>query len=479
MKKELLVGFSSEGREIVSKAIELAEKYHGGDKRLNGDPKTYHCLATGLKIKEIGFGPKTISAAILHDVLKHEERKEEYRELISKKLGEDVLELVEESTSTKADSAEKTGEFTDLSSIQKYILSSVKDIRTVIIKLADKHNNLLTLEPLPKKDQERFLNEMEKIYIPLSELLGLGSIHKELSDLFLKNTKPNRYTQIKGFMKDQRKISDQAQKEIIEELNTVCDIESVEAEVQGRTKSISSIAKKQKKYEKEGKPNKLDNILDVIAFRIITKTMEDCYKVRSLLTNLYDEIAEESDDYIANPKPNGYRAIHLCLKHQKRGILEIQILTRSMHFYNELGPASHIAYKKSGKRNAKSSAEFDWVKQVHEERKDPDSAIKADLFTDQIFAFTPDSDIVQLPKGSTPLDFAYRVHTRLGNQCVGVMVNGKATSLDEELKTGDIVEIRIDKNKKFASEDWVDLVTTESAKRKIKTSLGKKRKSQL
>ncbi|MFH1547613.1 MAG: HD domain-containing protein [bacterium] len=474
MKKKLLDFFPENKRGSINTAIQIADKCHKGKMRINREPELNHCLAAGLKTAEMGLGPKPVSAAILHDVLKYEEKREEYSSQIEEEMGKEVLDLVLEVTSMKNENAEKVGKFTDISSAQKYLLSSVSDMRVIMIKLAEKYHNLLTIDVHPKDKREKFLDEMEKIYLPLSEYLGLGSMHKQLADLMLMKKNRMKYDQINNFLTLTRKMSKKTKEEILDELKTVCEIENVNADVQGRTKSITSIFQKQQKYQREGKPSNLENILDVIAFRIMTSSIEDCYKVMSILVNLYDEIESETEDYIAKPKPNGYKSIHLCLKHPKKGTLEIQIRTKDMHIFNEFGPASHIAYKHSGKRVTKATDEYEWVKQLHQKNTVEDEPIKAELFKDQVFVFTPQGDILQLPNGSTVIDFAYSLHTKIGTQCAGARVNGKAVSLDTKLKTGDFIEIRIDKNKKHATEEWIDMAFTTIAKRNIKSSLGKK-----
>jgi len=479
LKENLLEYFPKNKQSTILSATAIAEKFHRGKKRLIGEPEIIHALATGYKTAEMGLGPKTVSATILHEVLKHEEDREEYSKLIEEKLGKDVLKLVIEVTSMKNQEAEQSGKFTNLSSAQKFLLSSVSDLRVIMVKLAEKYHNLLTIDPHSKPKRDAFLDEMERIYIPLSEYLGLGSIHQQLSDLIFMKKNKMKYNYIKDFIEEKRSITNKTRDRIIEELETVAQMDDIDAKVLGRTKSIASIHNKQKKYLKEGKKYELESIMDVLAFRLIVKSIDDCYKIKGTLTNLFDSIPAEEDDYIANPKPNGYKALHLCLKHPKEGIIEVQIFTESMYFYQAFGPASHIAYKKSGKRYSDVTSEFEWVKKIHKAGMHEDKPIKAELFKDQVFVFTPQKDIIQLPNGATALDFAYNVHTRLGNQCVASIVNGKAVSLDTKLKTGDVIQIRTDNSKKHATEEWLEMVVTDSAKRKIKQSLGKKRHSEL
>jgi (p)ppGpp synthase/HD superfamily hydrolase len=357
---------------------------------------------------------------------------------------------------------------------QLYLLSTIDDLRVIMIKLADKLHNLKTLEGLTPERQEKYMKEIDRIYLPIAEYIGLGAVHREMADLLFAKRNPKEYREIVDAIQNVSEQEENVKETLIEELKSICEISEVETEIEGRLKSVTSIHKKRKRYEEKRWGDAIERVKDIIAFRILCHEDNQCYLISSSLQQFYDKDIGEND-YITNPKPNGYRSIHLILIHPEFGPFEVQIKTYAMHEYNEYGPASHIAYKVSGRAEAKATDAFSWVKNLsfssHFYEKEEDKPIPTRLFTDSIFVMTPKQDFIRLPKGATPIDFAYSLHSDLGNQCIGAIVNQRTVTIDTELETGDIVEITTNPKKKYASESWLDFVVTNRAKDMIRKSV--------
>jgi len=343
-----------------------------------------------------------------------------------------------------------------------------------MIKLADKLHNLMTVEGLQSEHQERYMKEIERIYLPIAEYIGLGAIHREMVDLLFAKRNPIEYRKIIDAIHEVSRDENKIKRSIIEELTTICSIEDVRPEIQGRIKGITSIYNKLKRYREEKGASSMDLIKDIIAFRILCDREDQCYVTSSALQQFYD-LSDPIDDFITNPKPNGYRSIHIILTHPDFGDFEVQIKTHSMHEYNEYGPASHIAYKVSGRSETKPNDEYSWVKDLsfssHFYKKHEDKPIPSKVLQNSIFVLTPKYDFIRLPKGSTPIDFAYSLHSTLGNQCIGASVNKLTVAIDSPLQTGDMIEIKTNPQKKYASEAWLDFVVTDRAKEMIRKSL--------
>jgi GTP pyrophosphokinase len=465
--------------KLIKKAVSLAEKYYKDKERLNGEPFINHSLAVAVKTAEMRLGANSISAAIVHDLLENYpyEDYEEMAQEIEEKLGKRVLKLVKALTKLNSTPAEKS-KLTEVQAAQKYLLATVKDLRVIMIKLADKFHNVMTIEGLDKSDQEKYLKEVEKIYLPLTEYLGLGQIRRELRKLVFEKSHPEEYKQIQDYLKNSLKINEDYCKKIQEELETICSLKNIPAKISGRRKPAASVYKKRKKYLDEGKGTSIDNMEDLFAFRILVNTQQQCYDAASLVANFFEKIEGSLDDYIQMPKKNGYKSLQISFKHPEYGVFELQIQTHEMHECNEYGTASHIAYKFANKRQADPSAAYAWVKEVHDKRDNyspqSDQPIKLSLFEDVVFVLTPDKDIVELPKGSTPIDLAYWIHTQLGHQCIGAQVNGKSVPLKTKLKTGDIVKLKTNDQRKYADKQWLNWVRTSKARNAIERSLKRK-----
>ncbi len=458
---------------LIKKAYEFAEAAHTGEKRLSGEPLVNHCLAVAELLAELQMDEKTIAAALLHDVL---EKTDITKKDLEKEFGKTVAELVDGVTVIKKVKT-RTGEKYEAENLRKLLLATAKDVRVVLIRLAEKLHNLQTIDSLPKEKQKMVINKVFDIYAPLAERLGVRHFKWQLEDLAFKFQNHPEHTRIQNYLAETREEREKYIKKVIESLSTELKKMGIEAKVFGRPKHFYSIYKKLLKYQKEGETADLGKILDKLAIMILVETVDDCYKVLGIVHQLFRPLDKEFDDYIANPKPNGYRSIHTTVFGPEGKIVEVQIKTREMHEYNEFGPASHIYYKEAGKREVLPTDRLSWLKNLvawQEEiksEKDFERALKIDIFGDRVFVLTPQGDILDLPKGATPIDFAYAVHSEIGHACIGAKVNGKLAPLNHQLKTNQVVEILTSKTKKLPSSDWLKFVKTQTARSQIKKVL--------
>jgi GTP pyrophosphokinase len=356
-------------------------------------------------------------------------------------------------------------------------LATAKDVRVVLIRLAEKLHNLKTIESLPPDKQKIVISKVFDIYAPLAERLGVHHFKWQLEDWAFKFQNHKEHTRIQIYLAETREEREKYIQKVSQALSSELQKVGIKAEVFGRPKHFYSIYKKSLKYQKEGESAGLEKILDKLAAMILVATTDDCYKVLGIVHQKFHPLDREFDDYIAHPKPNGYRAIHTTVFCPDGKILEIQIKTHKMHEYNELGPASHSYYKEVGKREVRPTDELAWLKNLTEWQQDLKSekefekALKIDVFGDRVFVLTPKGSVLDLPKGATPIDFAYAVHTELGHSCVGAKVNGKLSPLNCQLQTNEVVEILTAKNKKLPSSDWLKFVKTQSARSQIRKAL--------
>jgi GTP diphosphokinase / guanosine-3',5'-bis(diphosphate) 3'-diphosphatase len=465
--------FQGSDCNLIESAFLYAYAKVKDQKRLNGEPAISHPLMVALKTAKMGLGPNSISAALLHDIIEDNPDSEIVSIEILEKFGEDVHTLVLALTKMQSDRVERS-ETSEVLAAQLYLLSTVNDLRVIMIKLADKLHNLMTIEGLEPDHQEKYMREIERIYLPIAEYIGLGAVHREMADLLFAKRNPMDYRKILDAIREVSREEKNIKRTIVEELTTICALEDIRPIIEGRLKGITSIHAKLERYrEKRGKSS-IEHIKDIVAFRILCDTEDQCYLISSALHQFFD-LGHPTDDYISNPKPNGYKSIHIILTHPEFGDFEVQIKTHAMHEYNEYGPASHIAYKVSGRSEAKPTDEFSWVKDLsfssHFYKKNEDKPIPSKVLQDFIFVLTPKYDFIKLPKGSTPIDFAYSLHSDLGNQCIGASVNQRPVAIDSPLQTGDIVEIKTNPKKKYASESWLDFVVTDRAKEMIRKSV--------
>jgi GTP pyrophosphokinase len=460
---------------FIDKAYKFSKHAHGIQKRVSGEPYFSHITATAQNLLDWGMDETTVAAGLLHDTI---EDTKVLLDEIKKEFGEEVAFLV--NGVTKLGKIEYVGEEGQAETMRKMILAMAEDLRVVLIKLADRRHNMQTLNSLHPLKQKRISQETMDIYSPIAYRLGMQSLSGELEDMAFLYLYPEEY---KWLMENVADRYDQREKylkklqPIIEHALNDAGVTSVSLDF--RAKRYSSLYKKLLRYDMD-----LDKIHDLVALRIVVKTIEDCYATLGVIHKLWPPVPGRIKDYIAMPKPNGYRSLHTTVFCQDNRIVEFQIRTHEMHEEAENGIAAHWAYEQmkgsSGyKRRQASMAVGDertWVKQLRAWQKDfTDSkefidSLKIDFFKDRIFIITPKGEVLDLPKGSTPIDFAYSIHTDIGNQCVGAKVNGKIVPLDYKLSSQDIVEIIVQKGKK-PSTTWLEIAVTGSAKSKIKSAL--------
>lgn len=459
--------------DIVERAYIYSARVHDGQTRLSGEPYLSHPLAVAWILANMRLDVVSIAAGLLHDVI---EDTHATHEEISEIFGEEVAHIVSGVTKISKLNVE-SAEYRQAESLRKMILAMADDLRVILIKLADRQHNMETIK-YHKKDEKkrRIAQETWDIYSPLASRLGIYSIKKEFDEIAFQVLHPNEYEKIHELthrnVDEKERYIENIKKIIKRELQ----ISGIEGEVLGRYKSISSI------YEKMLKQNlKFDEVYDLIAFRIILDTIPQCYEVLGLVHSLWRPIAHKIKDYIGMPKANMYQSLHTTVIGQFGQRMEIQIRTHSMDQISKTGVAAHWSYKEGRTADPKISKTFEWVQNLVENQADfPDPEeflenVKIDLFPDEVYVFTPTGDIKNLPKGATPIDFAYTIHTDVGNRCYGAKVNSRMVTLDHPLKNGDTVEV-ITSNKAKPSHDWLSYVKSVRAKSRIKRYLKKQDK---
>lgn len=450
---------------LLERAYEYALKAHQGQLRLSGEDYIQHPLAVAYILAELELDVITIVAAILHDVV---EDTEVSLEEIEEAFGPEVALLVD--GVTKLSKIEYTSkEEQHLESLRKMILAMAKDIRVIIIKLADRLHNMRTLAHKPKAKQKEIAKETLEIFAPLAHRLGIFRIRWELEDWSLRYLKPEQYYDLVKKISMRRHDREEYINEVIAILKDEVESVGIKADISGRPKHFFSIYNKMVKEDKS-----INEIFDLIAVRIIVNTIKDCYGVLGVVHALWTPIPGRFKDYIAMPKPNMYQSLHTTVIGPRGEPFEVQIRTWEMHRTAEYGIAAHWKYKESREGVDKDfEQKLAWLRQLLEWQRDmPDArefmeSLKIDLFSDRVYVFTPKGDVVELPAGSVPIDFAYKVHTTVGHECTGAKVNNRIVPLDYELKTGDIVEIITSKGS-GPSRDWLKLVQTSQAKNRIR-----------
>ena len=451
--------------ENIRKAYELADEAHKEQKRVNGDPYILHPLAVAEILADMEIDTTTITASLLHDVVEYTEYMLEDIERI---FGKEVAFLVD--GVTKLNRLDyRTKEDQQVNSMRKMFLAMAKDIRVVVIKLADRLHNMRTLKYMRSEKQKRIAQETLEIYAPLAHRLGIFNIKWELEDLSFRYMEPDKYYDLVDQMKEKRKVREEIVNEAIDVLKKTLTESSISFEINGRPKHFYSIYKKMKKDNRD-----LSQIYDLYAIRVIVDTVQDCYGVLGIVHSLWKPLPYRFKDYIAMPKPNNYQSLHTTVIGTRGQPVEIQIRTWDMHHIAEYGVAAHWRYKEG--RASQKATGFDekmgWLRNLLE-WQDPSNpqefvnALKLDAFSDEVFVFTPRGDVIDLPQGAIPIDFAYRIHTDVGHRCVGAKVNGKIVPLDYALKNGDIVEVITSKTGK-PSLDWLKIVGSSESRSKIR-----------
>jgi len=461
--------------DFVRRAYDLAEKQHESQKRKSGEPYFNHVLATAEYIADWGLDQTAIAAALLHDVA---EDTGYPLEKIKSEFGEEVAFIVD--GVTKLGKIKYRGIERQVENLRKMILALSQDIRVIILKMADRLHNMQTLKHLPPQKQKRIALETMEIYAPLAYRLGMQKISGELEDLALPYIYPQEYRWLIDNTKEkyeERERYAEKVKPILMEILKNAGVNVIA--IDSRAKRYSSLYKKLLRYDMD-----IDKIYDLVALRVIVQTVEDCYAALGIIHNLWPPLPNRIKDYIALPKPNGYRSLHTTVFCLDNKITEIQIRTKEMHEESETGIAAHWVYEQTkgektyrGEKSVTGQKkELQWVEQLRQWQKEfnnPEEfmeSLKIDFFRDRIFAITPKGEVIDLPVGATPVDFAYQIHTEIGDSCSGAKVNGKIVSLDFQLKSGDIVEIITQKGKK-SSESWLTFVKTSGARNHIRAAL--------
>ena len=477
--------------DLIRLAYDYAKKAHEGQKRLNGEPYINHCLATAINLAEMKLSQNIIIAGLLHDV--PEETKPDHPEIALKEIkhnfGEEVATLVY--GITKLGKIKYRGMERYLENLRKMFIAMAEDVRVMIIKFADRIHNLETLDAQPPAKQKRIALETMEIYAPIANRLGMGEIKGKLEDLSFKYLYAKDYEELKTDVSKKYKLKGECLKKIRLKLlkavagfsveqNNAGEFKTKNAErikiysIHGRTKRLWSIFNKLKTKNAED----LSRIYDLVALRVIVNTVAECYTVLGIIHQIWKPLKGRIKDYIAQPKPNGYQSLHTTVFCDDGEIVEFQIRTKKMHEESEYGVAAHWYYDERGSSSPPGN-DLKWVRELtkwkkkFEENQKFLESLKIDVFQNRIFIFTPKGDVIDLPENSTPVDFAYTLHTDLGDKCMGAKVNDKTVPLNTMLQNGDVVKIIIDKNRKNPSPDWLGFVKTTTAKNKIKNRLQK------
>lgn len=449
----------------IDEAFNFALESHNNQFRASGEPFIIHPLNVAKILAEHNASYDVIITALLHDVL---EDTGVSKELLKEKFGDDIAELVELLTKLKniKFSSDEQGQAENL---RKLLLAMAQDIRVVLIKIVDRLHNMRTLNYLPPEKQKKIAEETMEIYIPIAHRLGMYAFKWELEDISFKYLQTEQYNKLAKLVSKKRKDREAYINEIIDLLSKELLKNGIKFKIEGRPKNLYST---QKKMERDHKT--IDEIYDLFAVRVLVPEVKDCYTVLGIVNNLWRPVQDRIKDYIASPKPNGYRSIHTTVFGPGEELVEIQIRTFSMHLHNEIGIAAHWKYKEEGKSDKDFDEKVKWLRQLldlHSEVSDASDFVKSvkyDLFQDEIFVFTPRGKVIDLQRGATPIDFAYRIHTDIGNSCIGAKVNGKIAPLDYKLRTGDRVQILTTKIPHGPGKDWLKIVRSPSTRAKIK-----------
>lgn len=458
----------------IEQAYLYAARAHAGQLRASGEDYIIHPLGVAIVLAEIGLDTDTIVAALLHDVV---EDTDVTLAEIEEKFGSTVARLV--------DGVTKLSRLEDLNrqerqaeNLRKMFLAMAEDLRVILIKLADRLHNMRTLSYQPPEKQKETALETRDIFAPLAGRLGISRIQWELEDLSFRYLEPQKYREIAELVARKREVREDIINHAIADLRERLREVDIEADISGRPKHFYSI------YRKMQAGRTFEEIYDLTAIRVIVNTVKECYEVLGLIHSIWRPIPGRFKDYIAVPKPNMYQSLHTTVISDRGERLEIQIRTWEMHRVAETGIAAHWQYKEGGKTDQKLAERFTWLRSILEWQQELRDAqefvdgVKIELYPDEVFVFTPKGDVINLPAGSIPLDFAYRIHTNIGHRCVGAKVNGRIVPLNYQLQNGDLVEILTSNKVKGPSKDWLKMVRTSGAKSKIRAWFKREQREQ-
>lgn len=466
---ELMPNPTDEGSKVITRAFSYSQKAHETQKRNSGEPYFNHVFEVACILARMNADYATISAGLLHDVLEDTEVTEEE---LTKEFGEEIVFLVE--GVTKLGHLKYKGVERHAESLRKFFIASAHDIRVVIIKLADRFHNISTLEHVRPEKQKRIAIETLEIYARLADRLGMGKMKTQLEDMAFPYAYPDEYKKVVDLLKDFTSFTEPHLAQVAETLKE--ELEVLEAQVTRldyRVKHLYSLWQKLKLNQYD-----ITKIYDILALRIIVPTIGDCYQALGIIHGLYKPLPGRFKDYIAVPKPNGYRSLHTTVFDGTGEVVEIQVRTESMHDEAEYGIASHLHYKELGDNQQKNTIEkkTNWTRELLEAQKsianpkDFLTHLKLDFFEERVFVYTPKGDVIELPQGSTIIDFAYAIHSDIGNHISGGKINSKMASIDTQLRRGDIVEI-IHNEKSKPNRKWLDMCKTTFAKAHIRRYL--------
>ena len=468
----------------IKEAWRFAEQAHHGQTRLSGEPFVEHPLQTALFLAELRLDSSALAAALLHDVM--EDCDVPFDDLANR-FGQDVAKLVDGVTKlTKAELSleepvpsvlEGTGDdLARAASLRKVLVSMAEDVRVVLIKLADRLHNMKTLTALPEERRLAIAQETLDIYAPLAHRLGIWEVKWRLEDLAFQHINPEAYREISKLLSSKRTEREEYIQQVIEALSEELDSAGIEAEVTGRPKHFYSIYKKMLKYAEQHQG--VDQIYDLFALRVLVKEVKDCYSALGVVHSKWRPLPGQFDDYIANPKDNLYQALHTAVLCEGASPVEVQIRTQEMHRLAEYGVAAHWLYKGAESYDVRFEEKMTWLRQLLDWQRDVTGAqefvesFKTDVFESQVFVYTPKGELKELPAGSTPVDFAYRIHTDIGHRSIGAKVNDKLVPLHYQLRNGDTVEIMTSKTVRGPSLEWLDpsqgYARTSSAREKVR-----------
>ncbi|MBF2079269.1 MAG: bifunctional (p)ppGpp synthetase/guanosine-3',5'-bis(diphosphate) 3'-pyrophosphohydrolase [Synechococcales cyanobacterium T60_A2020_003] len=453
---------------LVCRAFEFAYCLHQGQRRASGEPYICHPVAVAGLLRELGGGPVMIAAGFLHDVV---EDTDVTPEEIEERFGVEVRQLVEGVTKlSKFNFSSKTERQAE--NFRRMFLAMAQDIRVIVVKLADRLHNMRTLEHLPDEKRRRIAQETREIFAPLANRLGIGRFKWELEDLAFKYIEPDDYRRIQDLVSDKRADREVRLQNVASMLKERLDQSGINClDISGRPKHLYGIYQKMQRQQKEFR-----EIYDVAAIRIIVENNDECYRALAVVHDIFRPIPGRFKDYIGLPKPNRYQSLHTAVIGSHGRPIEVQIRTLEMHHIAEYGIAAHWKYKEAGHSNTRLTAEDEkltWLRQLLDWQNDLKDAqeylesVRDNLFDEDVYVFTPSGDVVSLSRGATPVDFAYRIHTEVGNHCAGAKVNGRIVTLDTELQNGDIVEILTQKNAR-PSMDWINFTVTAGARNRIR-----------